>query len=136
MTAFLMIFRRFPTAFRRFSKIVPKARQTFPDIFRKFPKIPEDCRRLSRKTRRCFDDTPTNLRWFLRNKSYRWIFLKLSLNVLYKDCFEKYKKMVGHHSRLRDVMAQSYPFYACARANHARYSSFNVTFCGSSKHSS
>ena len=28
-------------------------------------------------------------------------------------------KMICHHSRLRDVMAQSYPFYACTRANHA-----------------
>ena len=44
-------------------------------------------------------------------------------------------KMVGPHSRLRDMMAQSYPFYACTRANHARYSSVHVTFCGSSKHS-
>ena len=32
--------------FRRFSKIVPKARRTFPNIFREFPKISEDCRRL------------------------------------------------------------------------------------------
>ena len=54
-----------------------------------------------------------------------------------KDCFEKYnKKMIGHHSRLRDVMAQSYPFYACTRADHARYSSVNVTFGGCPKHSS
>ena len=45
-------------------------------------------------------------------------------------------KMIGHGSRLRDVMAQSGPFDACARANHARYSSVNVTFCGSSKHKS
>ena len=44
-----------------FSKIVPKARRTFPNIFREFPKMSEDCRRLSRKTRRCYDDTPTNL---------------------------------------------------------------------------
>ena len=44
-------------------------------------------------------------------------------------------KMIGHQSCLRDVMARSYPFCACARANHARYSSV-VTFCGSSKHSS
>ena len=35
--------------------------------------------------------------------------------------------MIGHHSRLRDVMGQSYPIYACARANHVRYSS---VFCG------
>ena len=45
-------------------------------------------------------------------------------------------KMIGHHSRLRDMMAQSYPFYAGTSANRARYSSVNVTFCGSSKHSS
>ena len=44
-------------------------------------------------------------------------------------------KMIGHHSRLRDVMGQSYPIYACTRANHARYSSVQVTFCGSSEHS-
>ena len=44
-------------------------------------------------------------------------------------------KMIGHHSRLRDVMDQSYLICACTRANHARYSSVHVTFCGSSKHS-
>ena len=33
----------------------------FPKISDHFPKISEDCRILSRKTRRCFDDTPTNL---------------------------------------------------------------------------
>ena len=43
--------------------------------------------------------------------------------------------MIGHHSRLRDVMRQSYSIciYACAHANHVRYSSIYVTFCGSSK---
>ena len=44
-------------------------------------------------------------------------------------------KMIGHHSRLRDMMGQSYLICACTRANHARYSSVHVTFCGSSKHS-
>ena len=29
------------------------------------------------------------LKWFLRNKIYRWIFLKLSLNVLYQALFRK-----------------------------------------------
>ena len=29
-------------------------------------------------------------------------------------------KMIGHHSRLRDVMGQSYLICACARTNHAR----------------
>ena len=45
MTPFLMIFRRFPTAFRRFSKIVPKARRTFPNIFREFPENSGNFRR-------------------------------------------------------------------------------------------
>ena len=45
-------------------------------------------------------------------------------------------KMIGHHSRLRDAMGQSYLIYACIRANHARYSSVHDTFCGSSKHKS
>ena len=26
--------------------------------------------------------------------------------------------MIGHHSRLRDMMGQSYPIYACSRANN------------------
>ena len=43
-------------------------------------------------------------------------------------------KIIGHHSRLRDVMDQSYLIYACTRANHARYSSVHVTLCGGLKH--
>ena len=51
-----------------------------------------------------------------------------------KHCFEKIKKTIGHHSRLRDVMGQSYPIYACTNANHARYSSLQITYCDSLKH--
>ena len=71
ITAFLMIFRRFPTTFRRFLKIfqncsesqrnVPKHFPKISENFRRCLRISEDYRRLSRKTRRCFDDTPTNL---------------------------------------------------------------------------
>ena len=46
-----------------FSKIFRrpgKRSRTFSENFRKFPKMSEDFRRLLRKTRRCFDDTPTN----------------------------------------------------------------------------
>ena len=53
MTAFLMIFRRFPTIFEDF--------RNFPKLFLRCPKISEDCRIPSRKTRRCFNDTATNL---------------------------------------------------------------------------
>ena len=41
--------------------------------------------------------------------------------------------MIGHHSRVRDMMSQSYPVYACTHANHAHYSSVHVKFCCSSK---
>ena len=47
---------------------------------------------------------------------------------------KKVIKRRGHYSRLRDMMGQSYPIYACTRANQAHYSSVHVRFCGSSKH--
>ena len=54
---FPKISKDLPKLFRR-----PDERsRTFFEIFRNFPKISGDCRRLSRKTRRCFDDTPTNI---------------------------------------------------------------------------
>ena len=54
---FPKISENFPKLFRR-----PGERsRTFSENFRKLPKVSEDCRRLSRKTRRCFDDTPMNL---------------------------------------------------------------------------
>lgn len=46
------------------------------------------------------------------NKSYRTMFLRLSLNNLYLTdlCFEKYnKKKIGHRAGLEDMMGQSYP---------------------------
>ena len=49
-------------------------------------------------------------------------------------CFEKkVTKMIGHSPRKRNMMRQSCPIYACTRANHARYSSIRITFCGSWK---
>ena len=54
---FPKISENLPKLFRR-----PHERsRTFSENFRKFSNIPEDCGRLSKKTRRCFDDTPTNL---------------------------------------------------------------------------
>ena len=38
-------------------------------------------------------------------------------------------KMIGHYSRLRDMIGQSCPIYA-----YVHYLSVHVTFCGSSKH--
>ena len=66
MTALLMIFRRFPTTFRRFSKIVPKAGRTLPNIFRKFPKISEDARRLPKT----FEEDPKMFRWYSNEFKY------------------------------------------------------------------
>ena len=70
------VFDDFPKICDHFSKIsegsfkiVSKARRNVPNIFREFPKNSEDSPRLWRKTRRCLDDTPTNLSTYnLREK--------------------------------------------------------------------
>ena len=46
---------------------VPKHFLRISEDFRRFPKISEDCRRLSLKTRRCFDDT-NEFKYNLRDK--------------------------------------------------------------------
>ena len=68
MPTFLMIFRRFPTTFQRFTKILQNLSgghmnitEHFSKNFWRLPKISEDCQRLSRKTGRYFTYTPTNL---------------------------------------------------------------------------
>jgi len=40
----------------------------------------------------------------------------------------KKTKMIGHHSRLRDMMGQSYPIYACTSAYHAIIYRFTLHF--------
>ena len=87
MTAFLTIFRRFPTTFRRFLKIFQNCSEGQTNVPEHFPwvsensrrclKISEDSRRLSRKIRRSFDDTPTNLSTI---KETKWISEKLSIS--------------------------------------------------------
>ena len=42
--------------------------------------------------------------------------------------------MIGRRAHLRDVAGQSYPIYACTRANHTRYLSVQVIFYSSWKH--
>jgi len=61
-------------------------------------------------------------------------FETLTESSLLSTVSEKEIKMIGHHSRLRDMICQSYPIYACTSAYHAHYLSLHVTFCGSSKH--
>ena len=54
----------FPKISDHFPKILQnlsKGGTNIAEHFPKFSKIVEDCRRLSRKTRTCFDPTPTNL---------------------------------------------------------------------------
>ena len=55
----------FPKIFQNCSEGQPNVSEHFPRISensRRCPKIAEDCRKLSRKTPRCFDDTSTNIR--------------------------------------------------------------------------
>ena len=80
---FPKISKDLPKLFRR-----PDERsRTFSEIFRKFPKISGDCRRLSRKTRRCFDDTPT------------------TISTIYGTNFISVKSSISSHVRI------SYRFY-------------------------
>ena len=72
--------QRFPKIFQNFSEgqtNVPEHFSRISENFRKCPKIAEDCRRLSRKTRRCFDDTLTNLSTI---KETNLISMKSSIN--------------------------------------------------------
>ena len=57
-------FPKIPKIFQDCPKDQTTVPEHFPRMsenFRRCPKIAEDYRRLSMKTRRCFDDTPTNL---------------------------------------------------------------------------
>ena len=57
--------------FQNCSEGQTNAPKHFSETFRKFPKMSEDSQRLPKtfeKTRRCFDDTPTNLSTILRDK--------------------------------------------------------------------
>ena len=63
------------------------------------------------------------LRWFLREiKVADELFWNFPWMFSTKHCFEKKTiKLIDHHSRLRDVLGQSYPIYACTRANQALF---------------
>ena len=71
MTAFLTIFWRFLTTFRRFPKNCSEG-QT--NISEHFPRISKNFRRyqLSKDSRRCFDDTPTNLSTIKETNFIQW----------------------------------------------------------------
>ena len=79
MTAFLMIFRRFPTAFRRFPKIFQNCSEgqtNFPEHFREFRKISEDVRRLTkiaedwRRLPKIFEEDAKMFRWYTKEFKY------------------------------------------------------------------
>ena len=63
---------------------------------------------------------PSGLTWFLRNKSCRWIFWNFPW-MFSSIVSKKNNKKIGHHSRLRNAMGQSYLICACTGADHARY---------------
>ena len=75
------------------------------------------------------------------NQSIKVIPQKINLRMNFFETFhessllstvsKKTIKMIGHHSRLRDMMGQSYPIYACTTAYHAHYLSVHVKLCGS-----
>ena len=66
MTAFLMIFRRFPTTVRRFTKILQNCSEGQTNVPEHFPKIPEDVRRLPKT----FEGDPKMFRWYTNEFKY------------------------------------------------------------------
>ena len=70
-----------------------------------------------------------NLRLFPQKKKFPINFFEIFPDCSPPSIVSKKKKtikMIGHHSRLRQMMGQSYPIYACSRANHEHYSSVVV----------
>ena len=71
MTAYLTIFRKFPTTFRRFLKIPSKnLSEGHTNAAEHFPKIAEDCRRLLRTTidKKMFRSYTNEFKYNLRDK--------------------------------------------------------------------
>ena len=85
-------------------------------MHRMLPKI-----RLSR-TRKAFKVIPQKLNVPMN------FFETFPESSLLSTVSKKTIKMIGHHSRLRDMTGQSYPIYACTSAYHAHYLSVHVTF--------
>ena len=66
MTAFLMIFRRFPTTLRRFPKIFQNCSEGQTNFPEHFPKISEDVRRLPKT----LEEDPKMFRWYTNEFKY------------------------------------------------------------------
>ena len=67
----------------------------------------------------------------LQREITEFLYTSIQIVCVNQALFRQKINLIGHHSHFRDVMDQSYPIYACTRANHARYSLVHVTFCGS-----
>ena len=93
-----MIFRRFPTTFRRFSKIALKARRRFPNIFQEFPKISEDVRRLPKT----FEEDSKMFWWYTNEFKYN---LRDKLDITKVINIFTCKDIISLHVRI------SYRFY-------------------------
>jgi len=67
----------------------------------------------------------------VKENNFKVIQQKLNLPMNFFETFpessllstvsKKTIKMIGHYSRLRDMMGQSYPIHACTSANHKNY---------------
>ena len=68
---------------------------TFSENFRRCPKCTEDCRRLSWKTWRCFDDTPTNLSTILETNL---ISVKSSISSHVRISYHFYQFVTTQHN--------------------------------------
>ena len=70
MTAFLMIFRRFPTTLRRFPKILQNCSEGQTNVPEHFPKISEKFRKDFRRLTKTFEGDPKMYRWYTNEFKY------------------------------------------------------------------
>ena len=89
--------------FRRFCKIVPKARRMFPNIFREFPKIPEKMSEDFRRLSKTIEEDLKMFRWYTNYFKYN-LRDKLDISEITDvfTCDRRYRivfmKLICYHS--------------------------------------
>ena len=100
MTAFLMIFRRFPTTFRRFPKIFQNCSEDQTNVPEHFPRISENFQRCP-KISEDFEEDPKMFRWYTNEFKYS---LKDKLDI--NERYDTHKVTYGKYAtRVPDEVA-------------------------------
>ena len=112
MTAFLVIFRRFPTTIRRFPKIFQNCFEDQTNVSEHFPRIPkisEDVRKFLKDCPKTFEEDPRMFQWYtnefkdnLRDKLYMW-----GYPIVFMICYHSVYHWQGRGRRLLKFVSGS-----------------------------